>query len=200
MANEEKDTVLEQQPEADTQSEAADTAPETDTAPEKEETSSEETPNTEAAQPDPRDHDPRDDRIKELEDQLLRKMAEFDNYRRRTTREKEEIGQTARMKCVGELLPVLDNFERAMQVGCTDENFLKGVKMILDNMVAAFTKMGVEEIPAEGQVFDPELHYAVSRVENPDLGANTVAAVMQKGYRMGDKVIRHAMVAVANAD
>ena len=127
-------------------------------------------------------------------------MAEFDNYRRRTTREKEEIGQTARMKCVGELLPVLDNFERAMQVGCTDENFLKGVKMILDNMVAAFTKMGVEEIPAEGQVFDPELHYAVSRVENPDLGANTVAAVMQKGYRMGDKVIRHAMVAVANAD
>lgn len=195
MANEEKDTVLEQQPETDTQSEAADTAPETDTAPEKEETSSEETPNTEAAQPDPRD-----DRIKELEDQLLRKMAEFDNYRRRTTREKEEIGQTARMKCVGELLPVLDNFERAMQVGCTDENFLKGVKMILDNMVAAFTKMGVEEIPAEGQVFDPELHYAVSRVENPDLGANTVAAVMQKGYRMGDKVIRHAMVAVANAD
>ena len=200
MANEEKDTVLEQQPETDTQSEAADTAPETDTAPEKEETSSEETPNTEAAQPDPRDQDPRDDRIKELEDQLLRKMAEFDNYRRRTTREKEEIGQTARMKCVGELLPVLDNFERAMQVGCTDENFLKGVKMILDNMVAAFTKMGVEEIPAEGQVFDPELHYAVSRVENPDLGANTVAAVMQKGYRMGDKVIRHAMVAVANAD
>lgn len=195
MANEEKDAVLEQQPETDTQPEAADTAPETDTAPEKEETSSEETPNTEAAQPDPRD-----DRIKELEDQLLRKMAEFDNYRRRTTREKEEIGQTARMKCVGELLPVLDNFERAMQVGCTDENFLKGVKMILDNMVAAFTKMGVEEIPAEGQVFDPELHYAVSRVENPDLGANTVAAVMQKGYRMGDKVIRHAMVAVANAD
>lgn len=169
----------------------------------------EETP-VEEPQPDasevetpPEETEPEEDlapRVKELEDQLLRKMAEFDNYRRRTTKEKEEIGLNARMKCVSELLPVLDNFERALAIGCSDESFLKGVQMIFDNMSAAFAKMGVEEIKAEGETFDPELHYAVSRVENPELGANVVATVLQKGYQMGGKVIRHAMVAVANAD
>ncbi len=137
-------------------------------------------------------------KVQSLEDQLLRKIAEFDNYRKRTTKEKEEIGLTAKVKCIADLLPVLDTLERALGIGCSDEEFLRGVKLTYDNMNSILTKMGVEEIKAEGEPFNPELHYAVSRVENPDLGENVVATVMQKGYTMGGKVIRHAMVAVAN--
>ena len=137
-------------------------------------------------------------KVKDLEDQLLRKIAEFDNYRKRTLKEKDEIGLNARIKCIGDLLPVLDTLERALGIGCSDEEFLRGVQLTHDNMVGILTKMGVEEIKAEGAPFDPELHYAVSRVENPELGENVVAAVMQKGYTLGGKVIRHAMVAVAN--
>lgn len=139
-------------------------------------------------------------KVAELEDQLLRKIAEFDNYRRRTIKEKEEIGLTAKVKCIAELLPVLDNFERALAVGSADESFLQGVRMIFDSMVSTLKKMGVEEIEAVGKVFDPDLHYAVTRVENPELGANTIAAVLQKGYTMSGKIVRHAMVAVANPD
>ncbi len=135
---------------------------------------------------------------KELEDKLLRQMAEFDNFRKRTLKEKEEIGAVAKSKCISELLPVLDNFERALQAECGDADFKKGVEMIFTSLKDTLSKMGVEEIEAEGQVFDPELHYAVSRVEDETLGENIVASVMQKGYKMGEKVIRHAMVAVAN--
>ena len=137
-------------------------------------------------------------KVKDLEDQLLRKIAEFDNYRKRTTKEKEEIGLAAKVKCIADLLPVLDTLERALSIGCSDEEFLRGVKLTYDNMNSILTKMGVEEIKAEGEPFNPELHYAVSRVENPELGENVVASVMQKGYTLGGKVIRHAMVAVAN--
>lgn len=135
---------------------------------------------------------------KELEDKLLRQMAEFDNFRKRTLKEKEEIGMVAKTKCISELLPVLDNFERALQTECGDADFKKGVEMIFASLKDTLTKMGVEEIEAEGQTFDPELHYAVSRVEDEALGENVVANVLQKGYKMGEKVIRHAMVAVAN--
>ena len=138
------------------------------------------------------------ERVQSLEDQLLRKIAEFDNYRKRTTKEKEEIGLAAKVKCIADLLPVLDTLERALSIGCSDEEFLRGVKLTYDNMNSILTKMGVEEIKAEGEPFNPELHYAVSRVENPELGENVVASVMQKGYTLGGKVIRHAMVAVAN--
>lgn len=138
-------------------------------------------------------------KVASLEDQLLRKIAEFDNYRKRTIKEKEEIGLTAKVKCIADLLPVLDTLERALSIGCSDEEFLRGVKLTYDNMVGILQKMGVEEIKAEGETFDPNLHYAVARIENPDLGENAVASVMQKGYTLGGKVIRHAMVAVANA-
>ncbi len=135
---------------------------------------------------------------KELEDKLLRQMAEFDNFRKRTLKEKEEIGAVAKTKCISELLPVLDNFERALQTECADADFKKGVEMIFTSLKDTLTKMGVEEIDAKGQIFDPELHYAVSRIEDENLGENVVANVLQKGYKIGEKVIRHAMVAVAN--
>ena len=159
----------------------------------------EEAPEAEAAEaPEAPAAEELEKKVKDLEDQLLRKIAEFDNYRKRTLKEKDEIGLNARIKCIGDLLPVLDTLERALGIGCSDEEFLRGVQLTHDNMVSILTKMGVEEIKAEGAPFDPELHYAVSRVENPELGENVVAAVMQKGYTLGGKVIRHAMVAVAN--
>lgn len=134
----------------------------------------------------------------DLSDKLLRQMAEFDNFRKRTAREKEEIGAVAKSKCIAEILPVLDNFERAMTTECTDAEFKKGMEMIFKSMSDALKKLGVEEIEAQGQPFNPDLHYAVSTVENEELGSNVVASVLQKGYQLNGKVIRHAMVAVAN--
>lgn len=134
----------------------------------------------------------------DLSDKLLRQMAEFDNYRKRTTREKEEIGVVAKSKALTEILPVLDSFERAMQAECADAEFKKGMELIFKSLSDALKKQGIEEIAAEGEVFNPDLHYAVSTVEDEALGTNTVAAVLQKGYRLGDKVLRHAMVSVAN--
>ncbi|MGI5893779.1 MAG: nucleotide exchange factor GrpE [Candidatus Merdivicinus sp.] len=134
----------------------------------------------------------------ELSDKILRQMAEFDNFRKRTVREKEEIGAVAKSKCISELLPVLDNFERAMLTDCGDAEFKKGMEMIFKMMKDTLAKLGVEEIEAEGKPFNPELHYAVSTVESEELEPNTVANVLQKGYQLNGKVIRHAMVAVAN--
>ncbi len=136
---------------------------------------------------------------KDLEDKLLRQMAEFDNFRKRTLKEKEEIGVVSKIKCISDLLPVLDNFERALNTESKDADFKKGVEMIFNSLMDTLKKMGVEEIKAEGEPFDPELHYAVSIIEDENLGKNVVANVMQKGYKLGDKVIRHAMVAVANS-
>ena len=136
---------------------------------------------------------------KELEDKLLRQMAEFDNFRKRTLKEKEEIGVVSKIKCISELLPVLDNFERALSTETADADFKKGVEMIFNSLIDTLNKMGVEEIKAEGEPFDPEFHYAVSIIEDENLDKNIVANVMQKGYKLGDKVIRHAMVAVANS-
>ena len=104
----------------------------------------------------------------------------------------------AKSKALTEMLPVLDNFERAMQTACVDEEFKKGMELIFKSLSDALKKQGVEEIPAQGEAFNPDFHYAVTTVEDENLGSNTVAAVLQKGYRMGEKVLRHAMVSVAN--
>lgn len=134
----------------------------------------------------------------ELSDKVLRQMAEFDNYRKRTTREKEEIGAVAKSKALTELLPVLDNFERAMGSECADGEFKKGMELIFKSFADTLKKQGVEEIAAEGEPFNPDFHYAVTTVEDESLANNTVAAVLQKGYRLGDKILRPAMVSVAN--
>ena len=102
------------------------------------------------------------------------------------------------MKTVTEVLGVIDNFERAATAECSDENFKKGIDMIFKQYLTILEKLGVSEINAVGQPFDPNLHNAVSSCEDENLGENTVAAVLQKGYTLGKKVIRHAMVTVAN--
>ena len=132
-------------------------------------------------------------------DLLLRTAAEFDNYKKRTAREMERIGAESRARVVKELLPALDNFLRAQENGESQpEDYKKGVDMSIKQLLELLAKQGLEEIPAQGEPFDPNVHYAVSSVEDDSVGANTVVQVMQKGYRMGDIVLRPAMVAVAN--
>ena len=132
-------------------------------------------------------------------DLLLRTAAEFDNYKKRTAREMERIGAESRARVVKELLPAMDNFLRAQENGeAAFEDYKKGVDMSIKQLVELLSKLGLEEIKAQGETFDPNIHYAVARVEDENADENTVVQVMQKGYRMGDIVLRPAMVAVAN--
>ena len=138
---------------------------------------------------------------KELADEkekYLRLDAEYYNYRTRSLKEKQYAYDNALTKAVTEVLSVIDNFERALTAECADANFKKGVEMIFRQYTAILEKLGVKEIEAEGKPFDPNFHNAVSQITDENLGENTVAAVLQKGYIMGNKVIRHAMVTVAN--
>ena len=132
-------------------------------------------------------------------DTLLRTAAEYDNFRKRTAREKESLYSDATADAVREFLGVADNLERALaQKDCSAEDLRKGVEMTQKQMFAAFDKLGVTEMGGEGDAFDPALHSAVAHVDDKSLGENVVAKVLQKGYRIGDKVIRHAMVQAAN--
>ena len=134
----------------------------------------------------------------ELSDRLMRTMAEFDNFKKRTAREKQEIGSFAKGACIKELLGVADNFERALSTECKDEDFYKGMEMILKQMQDTFTRLGATEIEALNMPFNPEMHHAIKQVEDESFGENTVCQVLQKGYTLDGHVIRHALVVVAN--
>ncbi|MBR2216574.1 MAG: nucleotide exchange factor GrpE [Selenomonadaceae bacterium] len=135
--------------------------------------------------------------LKETENALKRLRADFENYRRRTTKEKEEIGAVVNQEIIKEMLPLLDNFERALSTdGQNSEKFREGVEMICKQFVEILKKNGLEPIETQGAVFDPNFHQAVMRVENPDLADDTIAAELQKGYMVKGKVIRPSMVQV----
>ncbi|MBQ8727513.1 MAG: nucleotide exchange factor GrpE [Oscillospiraceae bacterium] len=136
--------------------------------------------------------------LADTKDLYLRTVAEYDNFRKRTAKEKIEIYGDATLKAVSEILSVIDNFERALAVETSDENFKKGVSMIFNQYLEILKKLGVSEIKAEGEEFNPEFHHAVQQIEDENLGENVVATVFQKGYMLGDKVIRPSMVVVAN--
>ncbi len=138
------------------------------------------------------------EQVDSLNDQLLRTMAEYDNFRKRSQREKESIYPQATASAVSQFLPVLDAFERAMEAPCTDGEFKKGVEMILHNFRECLGKLGVEAYGQPGDPFDPQLHNAVAHVEDDSVGAGEIVEVFQRGYRLGERVIRHAMVKVAN--
>ena len=150
--------------------------------------------------------DERDEKIKKLEEELaalkeqhLRTLAEYDNYRKRTEREKLEIYSNATVSAVAAILPIADNIERALEVKDADEQSMKkGVEMIHNQLKASFEKLGVEEMAGEGEEFNPELHSAVSHIDDENFEENVISAVYQKGYLLKDKVVRHAMVQVAN--
>jgi molecular chaperone GrpE len=134
----------------------------------------------------------------ELTDQHLRLRAEYDNFRKRTIKEREAAYSDTVCDVVASFLPVYDNLERAVKTPTGDAAFLKGVEMTLRQFSQCLEKLGVSEVPAEGQPFDPNQHNAVMHVEDENLGQNVVAEVFQKGFQIGDKIIRHAMVKVAN--
>ena len=136
--------------------------------------------------------------LKEKSDRILRLQADFENFRRRTAKETEELAAVITQNLLTDLLPLLDNFERAMAVEQTDgEAFQKGVEMIFTQLREVLDKHGLEGIEAEGKPFDPNVHQAVMRVENPDVEDGTITQVLQKGYQAKGKVIRPAMVQVA---
>jgi len=133
----------------------------------------------------------------DLQDRVLRQMAEFDNYRRRTERDRVEFYRNATAETVRELLPVLDDFERALQVKTADENYAKGVELIYTRFFECLKKLGLEPIESLGRPFDPNLHEAVGRVESADGEDGTVIGEMQKGYNFKGKLLRPAWVQVA---
>ncbi len=133
------------------------------------------------------------------EDEKYKRLdAEYYNYRMRSMKEKQDAASEAAAKAVGEILAVIDNFERALSAETTDENYKKGVEMIYREFTDILKKLGVEEIEALNAPFDPNVHHAVNQVEDENFGENTVCQVYQKGYRLGSRVIRCAMVVVAN--
>ena len=136
--------------------------------------------------------------LDELNDKLLRTLAEYDNYRKRSIKEKDAIYPQAKADTVEKFLPIIDNFERAMQTECSDEPFKKGIEMIFQSFMKTMADLSVEQIGKEGETFNPDLHNAVMHIEDESLGENVVAQVLQKGYRIGDRVVRYAMVTVAN--
>ena len=137
-------------------------------------------------------------KAEELNDRLLRTMAEYDNFRKRTQKEKESIYPDAISFAVQTMLPVIDNFEFALKSECADENFKKGMEMIYSQMLESLKSLNVSEINPVNEPFDPEQHNAVMHVEDDTVEENTVVEVLRKGYKLGDKVIRFAMVKVAN--
>lgn len=131
-------------------------------------------------------------------DKYLRLAAEYDNYRRRSQKEREALYTDVKAQTVTELLPVYDNLARALALGSSDEAFLKGIQMTMNQLESIFTKLGVAAIPAVGEPFDPEKHNAVRHIDDENVGENIIVEEFQKGFTLGDKVIRFAMVVVAN--
>jgi len=151
-----------------------------------------------ASPPEKTEEDKLREQIEVLNDRLLRTAAEYDNFRRRSQREKDEIYPRATVAAVAQFVPVLDNFERALSTPCMDEEFKKGVEMIHQSFQDALKKLGIEEFAEAGDPFNPEMHNAVMHIEDSSLDSSVIVEVFQKGYRLGDRVIRHAMVKVAN--
>lgn len=136
-------------------------------------------------------------KTKEAEDKYLRCAAEYDNFRRRSQKEREGIYSEAKADAIKELLPMIDNLQRA--TGYTDaDKVAEGVSMILGTLPDVLSKMGIEAYGEPGEQFDPNIHNAIMHEENSEKGENEIVAVYQQGYRLGDKIIRYAMVTVAN--
>lgn len=146
------------------------------------------------------DQDKKDDEQSEADkawtEKYLRLMADFENFRMRTEKEKAEVYSFANEKIMTDMLPVIDNFERALEVECQDQAYVDGVQMIFKQLTDILKKSGLEEIEALGHDFDPNFHHAVLTDSNPDFDSGMVTEVLQKGYTMNGKVIRPAMVKV----
>jgi molecular chaperone GrpE len=158
-----------------------------------------------AAEEAPKAEEPKESELEKAQkslaaehDKYLRLAAEYDNFRKRSRKEKEDLYQDVRAETVGKFLPVYDDLERALANETEDEAYKKGVELIMTELRKIMTGLGVEEFGEKGDPFDPNAHNAVMHVENEELGENVIAQVFQKGFRIKEKVIRHAVVQVAN--
>lgn len=145
--------------------------------------------------------DPKEEKIEELEDRVKRQMAEFDNFRKRTEKEKSHMYEVGARDVIEKILPVVDNFERGLAAVPEEERInpvIEGMDKIYKQLMTVLTDLGVAPIDAAGQEFDPNLHNAVMHIEDEELGENIVAEEFQKGYIYKETVIRHSMVKVAN--
>ena len=132
------------------------------------------------------------------EDKYLRLAAEYDNFRKRSAKEKESAWADSKANTAAAFLPVYDNLERALKAPCSDEAYQKGVEMTMNQLKDVLTKLGIEEIPALGEKFDPNCHNAVMHVDDDSVADNTIVEVFQTGFKSGDKIVRFSMVKVAN--
>lgn len=182
----------------ETAEETAQAAPET-------EIPAEET--VQAAPPDeaPKEEAPKPDPVEELKaklaaehDSYLRLAAEYDNFRKRSQKERDNLYTDIKAETVGKFLPVFDNLQRALDQETADEAYKKGVEMTMNGLIAIMEGLGVKSFGQVGETFDPQLHNAVMHKEDESLGESVIAEVFQTGFKVGEKVVRHAMVVVAN--
>lgn len=134
----------------------------------------------------------------ELDDRYKRILAEFENFKKRSGKEREGLYNSILSDVIEVILPVVDNLENALKVETKDENYKKGIELVLKQFKDVLASKGVEEIKALGETFDPELHEAVSSIQDDNLGEKEIAQEYRKGYKIGSKIIRHSMVVVAN--
>ena len=142
--------------------------------------------------------DPKQQELDELNDRYKRVMAEFENYKKRSSKERETLYNSILSDIVEVFLPVVDNLENALKIETQDIEYKKGIELVLKQFKDILKAKGVEEIPAMGETFDPALHEAVSSVQDPDKNSQEIVQEYRKGYKIGSKVIRHSMVVVAN--
>lgn len=169
--------------------------------PEKKEKAAEEKKTEKKSKPLKKKKDKKDEKIEELNDRLVRNVAEFDNFRKRSEKEKSAMFEMGAKSVIEKILPVVDNFERGLETITEEEKespFAKGMEQIYKQFTASLEEIGVKPIEAVGQEFDPELHNAVMHDEDENFGENTVSQELQKGYRYKDSVVRHSMVKVSN--
>ncbi|MBE5853756.1 MAG: nucleotide exchange factor GrpE [Lachnospiraceae bacterium] len=138
------------------------------------------------------------EKIDELTDKTVRQLAEFENFRNRTEKEKEAMFETGAKSVIEKILPVVDNFERGLATAPEGDPFAEGMQMIYKQLLTELENLGVKPIDAKGKEFDPNLHNAVMQVENEELESGTVAEELQKGYMYRDSVVRHSMVSVVS--
>ena len=134
----------------------------------------------------------------ELNDHYKRILAEFDNYKKRSQKEKESLYSSVLSDVIEVMVPVVDNLENALKAETQDENYKQGIELVLKQFKDVLKSKGVEEIETVGKTFDPELHEAVSSIQDENLGEKEIAQEYRKGYKIGNRVIRHSMVVVAN--
>ena len=142
--------------------------------------------------------DPKQQELDELNDRYKRVLAEFENYKKRSSKERETLYNSIVSDIVEVFLPVVDNLENALKIETQDNEYKKGIELVLKQFKDILKTKGVEEIPAMGETFDPALHEAVGSVQDPDKNTQEIVQEYRKGYKIGSKVIRHSMVVVAN--